>query len=72
VHRLLEPHVRPASICFSHADSGETSSYNERLTPSNDGQSMFFTIMTTSSAHAHLSMAGAAEQLWSMFIDQLQ
>jgi hypothetical protein len=57
-----------ASIGFSYEDSGATSSYNERLTPSNDDQSLFFTTMTTSSAHAHLSMAGGAEHLWAMFI----
>jgi hypothetical protein len=33
---------------------------------------MFFMTMTASSARGHLSMAGAAEQLWAMLIERLQ
>jgi len=62
----------PSSIGFSYDDSGNTGSYNERLTPSNDDQSMFFTTMLPSSQHTHLSIAGGAEHLWAMFIERLQ
>jgi len=63
------------AISYSSSDADRDGSFNELLHVKDDGYSLLIDGMMpsmTSEAKAHMTQEGAAEHLWSMFIEPLQ
>jgi len=70
-------HFRSSGISYAHGETTSSSSFNEQLTVHADDQSMFLRSMGMSmfdgrNRDENLSLEGAAELYWGMFIAPLQ
>jgi hypothetical protein len=62
-----------SGITYSMNDSAPDGSFNEQLSVSNDGYSLFLKPLGMAMrAQGPLSLEGGAEYYWEMFIEQLQ
>jgi hypothetical protein len=64
-----------SGIGYSHSDAAPEGSYNENLTVETDEQALYLKALGMSFAHqqeSKLSMEGAAEFYWGMFMEALQ
>jgi len=66
-----------SGIAYSHNESGETGSYNERLSVEHDDQALYMrplgmNRLGRADQQEKLSQQGSAELFWEMFISELQ